>query len=74
MELSLAPMELKCLHQMWTHGYVYQWTLTTPWDVSTNQRSASDDLNTRSLFGVTLSGGFTTETLHLARMELNYLF
>ena len=34
-------------------GYVYQWTLTTPWDVSTNQRSASDDLNTRSLFGVT---------------------
>ena len=39
-------------------GYVYQWTLTTPWDVSTNQRSASDDLNTRSLFGVTLSGGY----------------
>ena len=39
-------------------GYVYQWTLTTPWDVSTNQRSASDDLNTRSLFGVTLSGGW----------------
>ena len=39
------------------NGYVYQWTLTTPWDVSTNQRSSSDDLNTTSLFGVTLSGG-----------------
>ncbi|WP_196228205.1 DUF4347 domain-containing protein, partial [Candidatus Pelagibacter communis] len=38
-------------------GYVYQWTLTTPWDVSTNQRSSSDDLNTVSLYGVTASGG-----------------
>ena len=39
------------------NGYVYQWTLTTPWDVSTNQRSSSDDLNTTSLFGVTIDGG-----------------
>ena len=46
-------MELECLHQMLTQDHVYQWTLTTAWDVSTNQRSSSDDLNTASLYGVT---------------------
>ena len=35
----------------YTTKYVYQWTLTTPWDVSSNQRSSSDDLNTNSLYG-----------------------
>ena len=38
-------------------GYVYQWTLTTPWDVSTNQRSASDDLNTNHFLELQSDGG-----------------
>ena len=35
----------------YTDKYVYQWTLTTPWVVSSNRRSSLDDLNTNSLYG-----------------------
>ncbi|MDC2969515.1 DUF4347 domain-containing protein, partial [Candidatus Pelagibacter sp.] len=36
-------------------GYVYQWDLSTAWDVSSATLSTSDNLNTVSLFGVTAS-------------------
>ena len=45
MELSSVPMELN-VHLRYKTGYVYQWDLSTAWDVSSATLSTSDNLNT----------------------------